>query len=791
MILKSNYQKFRKHLEAGGLFYAFWRGVIFLIFLIKKQRDRFKKTVTATPCIMIAKGKTKIVYSAGGINIYWGNCEVTKAPGLNVAINTLGLWTNSTEADWQILGKTEDHLKFKVVFRNLPLSLIWHIRIRNEQEIAWQIDAEIEEWLHVDEFRIVCLADPCYKTWFSGYRQRDFPRLDKNWHDLYLDNLPASLIGFGFPLEDKFLPAFALEAKDKDLFSLIQNPPSEVNAHIAAFRHIDSEDKKEYQPGIYHIFSGKINLFKEEQLLDTKIEGLRQHYLEAEVELKSKVKKSKLRLKVLLVNLPWQRDGRWGVRAGSRWPHIKDINEDSYFPFPFFLAHATSLLQRHNINASMIDAIAEEMPEDKFLEKILASDFDYLVAETSIPSFYHDLDILKKISAAGIPVILCGPNYEIYQPRFLEEHPFISFVLYGEYEFTLLELIKCLQENKDLSKVKGLLYSDKGKIKKSPPREPFDIDMLPWPHREGLPIYKYLDAPGEMYTPSIQMLASRGCPFKCQFCLWPQVIYQGSHYRARSVKDTVDEMEYLIKEKGFKSVYFDDDTFNIGKERMLSFCREIKERGLDKVQWAIMARPDLMDKEILENMKSAGLWSVKYGVESATQSLIDNIGKGMNLRKSEKMIRLTGDLGIKVHLTFTFGLPGETKETIEETIKYALKMDPFSVQFSITTPFPGTEYYRILEEKDAIVAKDFSYYDGNFKSVIKLKDLSPEDLEFAKKRACKIWTDHLRKRRGFLGDAKRFYTYARAKGLSYSFNKTRNYFKYIVLERKKYFNSKI
>jgi anaerobic magnesium-protoporphyrin IX monomethyl ester cyclase len=784
--LEHNYQKFKKHLGAGGLLYAFWRGIKYLHFLIKTQGHRFKHNPDS-----IIKGRLNLVYAGGGINIFWNNCEITKSPGLNVSINTLGLWTNSTEADWQLLEKSKDHFKFKVIFWNLPLSQVWDIKINDEQEIDLQIDTEIEEWLHIDECRVVCLANSRYKTWISGYRQGDFPRLHNRWQDLCLDNPASSLIGLRFPIGDEFLPSFTIETQDNLLLPLIQNPPLEVNGHIIAFRRTDPEEKKEYSTGLYHIFSGKINLFKDEHLLDTKIEGLRQSYLKAEIEAKAKLQKSKRALKVLLVNLPWHRNGNWGVRAGSRWPHMRDKSEGAYLPFPFFLAFSASLLQRNNIDATMIDAIAEEIPEDEFLEKILRMDFDYLVAETSIPSFYYDLDILNKIASRGIPVILCGPNYEIYQPRFLEGHPFISFVLFGEYEFTLLELVKYLQAGKDLSKVRGLIYRDNAGIRKNLAREPFDINLLPWPHREGLPMHKYLDAPGEMPTPNVQMLASRGCPFKCQFCLWPQVIYQGNHYRARNVKDVVDEMEYLVKGSGFKSVYFDDDTFNIGKERMLSFCREIRERGLDKTQWAIMARPDLMDGQILENMKKAGLRAVKYGVESATQSLVGNIGKNMDLRKSERMIKLTKELGIRAHLTFTLGLPGETKETIEKTIQYALKLDPFSVQFSITTPFPGTEYYKILEKNNSIVIRDLSCYDGHFKSVIRLENLSPEDLELAKERAYRIWAEHLRKRRGFCGDVKRFYSYSKEKGLSRGLHKTKNYLKYVILDKNKYLNSKV
>ncbi|MBM3252181.1 MAG: hypothetical protein FJZ11_05340, partial [Candidatus Omnitrophica bacterium] len=453
----SHYNKLKKHLEAGGVFYAFWRAIKYLIFLVRRKIQRLEQERN-----MITKGRTKISYSANGIKIFWENTEMTKPPGLNVAVNTVGIWTNATEADWQILDKGEDYFKFKIVFRNLPLSQIWSLKIREEQEIEWRIDTEIEEWSHVNEFRMVFLANSRYKTWFKGYQQGNYPRLDTDWHDLSSDGPPVTLIGCRFPIEGIFLPAFALEISDNhDRFlPLIQNSPLEINAHVVAFRRVEPEDKAGYADGVYHTFNGKINLFPDEHLLENRIENLRQDYLKSEVEAKAENNKSKWRLKVLLVNLPWQKEGRWGVRAGSRWPHIKDINEDCYLPFPFFLAYSASLLQKNNIDVLIMDAVAEQIPEDKFLEKVLGSDFDYLVAETSIPSFYYDLDLLKRVSRAGIPIILCGPNSEIYNPGFLKKNEFINFVLYGEYEFTLLELIKCLQVNKDLSKVRGLIYNN-------------------------------------------------------------------------------------------------------------------------------------------------------------------------------------------------------------------------------------------------------------------------------------------------------------------------------------------
>ncbi|GEM_PF-406291 len=449
-------------------------------------------------------------------------------------------------------------------------------------------------------------------------------------------------------------------------------------------------------------------------------------------------------LKFLLANMPWQRGQLSGVRAGSRWPHLKHGQERDYLPFPFFLAYATSLLQKNGKKAILIDAIAEGLTGQGFLDKVSNMDINYLVTETSVPSFSYDLDLLRQVSERGVSIVLCGPNTQMYQPQFLKDTPFIDFVLCGEYEATLLELADHLESGGELSGVRGLMFRKDGRIIKNADRELLDVNSLPWPHRETLPMERYLDAPGAMPTPSAQMVASRGCPFGCGFCLWPQVMYGGRHYRPRAVKDVIDEMEYLVKEKGFRSIYFDDDTFNIGKSRMLEFCDEIIKRRLEKTPWAIMARPDLMDEDILSAFKKAGLWAIKYGVESGVQELVNNIGKDMDLKKSSEMIRLTQKLGIRTHLTFTFGLPGETRDTIERTIRFARSLSPFSVQFSITTPFPGTSYYSALEKEGRIISKDLSDYDGHGKSVMRLASLAPGELEKAKRRAYDSWAWHLR-----------------------------------------------
>lgn len=447
-------------------------------------------------------------------------------------------------------------------------------------------------------------------------------------------------------------------------------------------------------------------------------------------------------MKVFLVNLPWQRRGLWGVRAGSRWPHIKTPRERQYRPFPFFMAYAAALLKREGFEVRLIDALAEEMPMSRLLTMIRDERPDLILAETSTPSLSHDLSMIQKLPL-GLPVALCGPEVSIRAAHFLERHPRITYVLAGEYEWTLLELVRHLTAGKDLSQVKGLVYRHEGKGKVNPARPLLEnLDDLPWPLREGLAMEKYNDAPGGIPFPSVQMWSSRGCPYQCLFCSWPQLMYQSHRYRTRSVGEVVDEMEYLVKEKGFRSVYFDDDTMNIDRRRMAELAGEIKRRALN-VPWAMMARADLMEEDILKHLFSAGLAAVKYGVESADQQLVDRINKKLDLKKLERMVRFTKSLGIKTHLTFTFGLPGETQETIQKTIEFAKTLDPDTVQFSITTAFPGTQYYKELETRGHIVSTDLKDYDGNTRAMLRTEELDAKELEHAKREAERIWQEHV------------------------------------------------
>ncbi len=495
-------------------------------------------------------------------------------------------------------------------------------------------------------------------------------------------------------------------------------------------------------------------------------------------------------MKILLVNPPWFVNGYYGVRAGSRWPHVKNETERDYLPFPFYLAYSASLLEKEGFTVDLIDAVASELTEDDFLKKILSFSPDILVSEISTPSRENDLRILSKIPST-IRLVLCGLDAELLSsPDLLKQYSFVSAAISGEYEQSLLQLMKTFKSENLSQQIAGVILKENNYTKSNLSVSLSDVNSLPWPHRTSLPMRKYVDAPGGLPLPNAQMWASRGCPFSCHFCAWPQIMGKPGLYRPRAVEDILNEMHFLVHHMKFKSIYFDDDTFNVGIPRMLEFSQKLidrRKRGKILVPWAIMARADLMTEAVLKQLKLAGLYSVKYGVESADQCLLDACGKKMNLEKTVEMIRLTQSMGIKVHLTFILGLPNETKESLQKTMDLALSLNPDSLQFSIATPFPGTALYKSLQAEGRLLPYTPKNLDGNHDYVIQSFSLSPEDIVHARDEAYTRWGEHQRLQRNPKKIGLGLWHYQRAKTYwkQYGFKnlvfKTCDYLKFLFL----------
>lgn len=439
-------------------------------------------------------------------------------------------------------------------------------------------------------------------------------------------------------------------------------------------------------------------------------------------------------MRVFLSNPPWRKFDLYGIRAGSRWPFMVKLKSGEkipgYLPMPFFLAYAAALLEKNNIDVLLVDSIAEAHSDSEFLAKVCEYKPDIFLIETSTPSINTDLKWIKKIKNIfpSVKTVLAGAHATVFAEKLLEDNIQLDFVLLGEYEFVLLNLIKNFELGGFGQDVLGVAYKVNNKVIKND-LAPLvkNLDEFPWPARHFLPMYAYNDAFAGLPSPNVQVWASRGCPYKCIFCNWPQTMYGGNSYRVRDVKDVVKEIKWLIDKYQFKAFYFDDDTFNIGKDRIISLCEELKKQNI-KIPWAVMARADTSDEETFKIMKDAGLYALKFGVESGVQEIIDNCKKALDLQKVRRNVEVVKKLGIKVHLTFTFGLPGETKETIKQTLNFLKEVNPDSAQFSIVTPFPGTVYYDILDSKGYILSKNWEDYDGNNIAIMRTDALTAEEL---------------------------------------------------------------
>lgn len=453
-------------------------------------------------------------------------------------------------------------------------------------------------------------------------------------------------------------------------------------------------------------------------------------------------------MKIALLNPPWpipDRPEMWGVRAGSRWPHVQRRPAPGmlprYVPFPFFLAIAAAAAKHAGHEVLLLDAVAANMDEPEFVDRVAAFGPGLIFAETSTPSLDNDLALLRQlrgrlpraVAAAG------GTHAASLAAELLNLLNTIDFWIAGEYDLSVAALANALERGDAPDAAPGLMSAKSAAAFKGPAGIA-DLDALPRPLYEQLPMLAYSDPVCGLPAPSAQTWLSRGCPYGCTFCVWPQVVYGNRRYRRRAQAAALDEVEFLVSTYGVESFYFDDDTTNIGEPEMLALAHAIRGRGLDRLPWAMMARADCMTPAMIEALAEAGMYSVKYGVESVSPALIDACGKQTRLDRLARAIEHTRRLGIKMHLTFTFGLPGETRQTMRETLDFALAVKPETAQFSICTPFPGTVFYEECERNGWLTTRDWRCYLGSGEPVVQTPWLGAAELKTGFEEAEAEWS---------------------------------------------------
>jgi radical SAM superfamily enzyme YgiQ (UPF0313 family) len=451
-------------------------------------------------------------------------------------------------------------------------------------------------------------------------------------------------------------------------------------------------------------------------------------------------------MKALLVNPPYKIDlddetERYFVRAGSRWPFSmtkkKTARPDYYMPFPFYLGYTAGLLRDGGVPVSVIDGVALDISLDDFLSRAEREDPDLVVYETSTPTIRYDLRVadLIKERLPNSKMVFTGPHATVLYDELLKKSLSVDFAVIGEYELAVLQLIQELQSRSpNLERIAGLAYRANGKVAVNTNVKVIDpLDELPMPAWDLFPTAgqagpEYYWDNMCQYKPAMQLHASRGCPYRCNFCLWNQVMYREEKYRIFSAPRIADEIQLAQEKFGVRGVYFDDDTFTVNKKHVLALCDEILRRNLN-IHWSCMGDAISMDEETINRMADSGCIGMKFGVESGDEEILKRIDKPLKLKNAKRVTEWCSRRGIKTHATFTFGLSGETRESLQRTLDFSKELDVDTVQFSITTPFPGTRYFEEIRSNGQLLSTDWGDYDGSSNCLVRFENVTQEEVE--------------------------------------------------------------
>ena len=400
-------------------------------------------------------------------------------------------------------------------------------------------------------------------------------------------------------------------------------------------------------------------------------------------------------LKTLFLNPPSFENFDGG--AGSRWPATREI--ESYW-YPVWLAYPTGMLE----GARLLDAPPHHISADETIN--IARDYEFLVLFTSTPGFPGDIQLAQKIKQAnpGIKIAFVGPHVTVLPDKSLKDCPAIDFVVRKEFDYASVEFA----QGKPLEEILGVSYRKNGSVVHNPDRPDVqDLDAMPHVtdiYKRDLDVTRY-NVPFLLY-PFVSLYTTRGCPAQCTFCLWPQTL-SGHPWRKRSTDDVAREMakakEYWPNVREF---FFDDDTFNIQKARTIELCAKLKPLGLT---WSCTSRVTT-DYETLKAMKEAGCRLLIVGYESGDPQILKNIKKGATVERARQFTKDCHKLGLVVHGDFILGLPGETHQTIRNTIDFAKELDVETIQVSVAHAYPGTELYEYAV-KNGFMVKDSKMVD--------------------------------------------------------------------------------
>ncbi len=394
-------------------------------------------------------------------------------------------------------------------------------------------------------------------------------------------------------------------------------------------------------------------------------------------------------LKILLINpLYW---------TGGRIPlgYIKIAS------MPLGLGYIAAALEEAGFSARILDMdMLGLRPAD--LEKRIAQFQPDIVGITSFSANYKNaIDTAKAVKRhdPGIKTVMGGVHATFTHEEILKSVPEVDIVVRYEGEQAMCEIARAVEDGQGPGRILGVSYrndGEGGEIISTPLRERLeDLDSLPFP------AYHLLDPSPEAYIGSgevrcMPVITTRGCPFNCIFCSTASL--HGRRYRVRDNARVVDEIELLVDRYKINNVSFVDDNFTMRKDRVEGLCRELKNRQVP-VKWGCSTRIDLLPQELLATMKDAGCEEIFFGIESASQKVLDTVRKDFSIEQAKQVVRMVEEMGVKTHCSFILGLPGETVESLGQILQFIDEVRPSArVLPNVLDILPGTELYERREE---------------------------------------------------------------------------------------------
>jgi len=408
--------------------------------------------------------------------------------------------------------------------------------------------------------------------------------------------------------------------------------------------------------------------------------------------------------------------------------------------YPIWLAYATGVLDKNGFNVSLIDAPAGGYSISDVIERARRSPPRLIVVDTSTPSIYNDVKVAEELKNAfpSAFITLVGTHPSALPEETLLLSDKVDAVTKGEYDCTIRDLAFCLRDNGDLRAVEGLIFRVDGNIVHNQHRPLIEnLDELPFVTE----VYKkYLNIRNYFFTasdyPMVQVFTGRGCPYKCFFCVYPQT-FHSRRFRPRSAANVVGEFEYVVENlPRVREVEIEDDTFTVDRERVREICGLLIARNI-KIRWSCSVRVNL-DLETMLLMKEAGCKRIGAGFESADQNSLNLMRKGITVEQIREFVNNAREAGLIVHGCFIIGNPGETRETMEKTLKLAKELNTDTMQFYPLQVYPGTEAYEWARGNGYLANSDYSKWiteEGLYNCLLNLPDLPAEEVDAFCKRA--------------------------------------------------------